>query len=96
MYDELIQDLGNYSTDPLGFVHWAFPWSTPNTDLRNATGPEPWQREILIKLGRGLSIDAAIRLAVTSGHGVGQIRCQFPGRRACYEHTFSHQVENLD
>lgn len=73
MFDELISDLGKYSTDPLGFVYWAFPWGQEGTDLANATGPEPWQREVLIRLRDGLiSVDEAIRIAVTSGHGVGK------------------------
>lgn len=73
MLDELIQDLGRYSTDPLGFVMWAFPWGQPDTDLEFSKGPEPWQRQILTWLGEGLITSReAIRLAVTSGHGVGK------------------------
>lgn len=71
MIDELIQDLARFSRDPYGFVLWAFPWGTD--DLEGATGPEPWQRQILTWLGEGLlTVDGAIRLAVTSGHGVGK------------------------
>lgn len=73
MYDELISDLGRFSRDPLGFVMWAFPWGESGTDLEYATGPETWQKRILIALGKGLlTIDEAIRIAVASGHGVGK------------------------
>jgi hypothetical protein len=73
MYDELIEDLGRYSTDPVGFVYWAFPWGVPGTDLADSSGPEDWQLHILKLLKVGLiSLDEAIRLAVTSGHGVGK------------------------
>lgn len=73
MYDELVENLALYSRSPYRFVLWAFPWGEPNSDLENSHGPEPWQREILERLGRGLiNLDEAIRLAVTSGHGVGK------------------------
>lgn len=70
--DALIDDLGSFSRDPLGFVYWAFPWGQEGTDLARASGPEPWQREILVRLRDGLSTEEAVRLAVTSGHGVGK------------------------
>lgn len=73
MHEELIDSLAAYSRNPHEFVLWGFPWGEPNSDLENSAGPEPWQREILERLGRGLlSLDEAIRLAVTSGHGVGK------------------------
>jgi hypothetical protein len=72
-YEALIEDLAVYSSDPLGFVYWAFPWGEHGTDLAKASGPEPWQREILELLGRGLlTVDEAIQIAVTSGHGIGK------------------------
>ena len=46
--------LGRYRFDPLGFVQHAFPWGRPGSALAGETGPEPWQREVLEKLGRGL------------------------------------------
>lgn len=73
MFDELIQDLGRFSKNPLGWVYWAFPWGTPGTDLEYAKGPEEWQKAILIALGEGLiDVREAIRLATRSGHGVGK------------------------
>ena len=73
MLDQLIDDLAQFSGNPLGFVHWAFPWGEEGTDLARAAGPEPWQVTILTKLGEGLiDVSEAVRLAVTSGHGVGK------------------------
>lgn len=69
---ELIEELAEFSSDPLGFVLFSFPWGEPG-ELEKFTGPEVWQRELLIDLGKGI-IDAAeaIRLATTSGHGIGK------------------------
>jgi len=72
MDPQLIDDLASFSSDPLGFVLWAFPWGEPGSVLANRTGPEPWQRELLESIGNGLPIDAAIRQATTSGNGVGK------------------------
>lgn len=59
-----------------------FPWGVPGTALVDKTGPEPWQRDLLVKLGehmienqhrRDIGIDMAVwRSAVASGHGVGK------------------------
>lgn len=68
----LIEELGSFAYDPLGFVLWAFPWGEPG-ELANFTGPAKWQVEILTKLRDGLlSVDQAIRLATKSGHGIGK------------------------
>ena len=72
MIEDVVEILAEFSRKPYQFVIWAFPWGEPG-DLQHASGPEPWQREILLRLERGLiTIDEAIRLAVTSGHGVGK------------------------
>ncbi|HEX9438766.1 MAG TPA: terminase, partial [Roseiflexaceae bacterium] len=73
----LSETIGRYRFDPLGFVMFAFPWGRPGTSLANESGPEPWQCEVLEKLGRGLkqrdtTSDEAVRLAVASGHGIGK------------------------
>jgi len=71
--EALIIELASYSYDPVGFVMWAFPWGEPGTELASATGPEPWQRQILTELGEGiLSVDEAVQLARASGHGIGK------------------------
>ena len=73
----LSEQLGRFHYDPLGFVMFAFPWGRPGTSLAGETGPEPWQREVLEKLGRSLkerhqSPGEAVRLATASGHGIGK------------------------
>jgi hypothetical protein len=73
----LSEQLGRFRYDPLGFVMFAFPWGRPGTSLAGETGPEPWQREVLEKLGRSLkernqSPGEAVRLATASGHGIGK------------------------
>lgn len=73
MTPELIESLALYSSDPLGFVLWAFPWGEPGSELEEFTGPEDWQRAILEDLGRGLlTTSQAIQLSRTSGHGIGK------------------------
>jgi len=69
--------LARYQHDPLGFVRDAFPWGRPGTALAGESGPEPWQVDVLDRLGSGLragrGVDGeAVRLAVASGHGIGK------------------------
>ena len=68
--DQLISDLSAYASDPLGFVEWAFEWGIGELHARQ--GPEPWQRRLLLRVGAGLSVDAAVLEATASGHGVGK------------------------
>ncbi len=75
---ELLEELAQFSSDPLGFVYFAFPWGEEG-ELEDATGPEEWQATILSQLGKGvLGISEAmnkIQLARTSGHGIGKSAC---------------------
>ncbi len=72
---DLIEELAAFSSDPHRFVLFAFPWGEEG-ELRNA-GVEPWQRELLetirdrLKSGE-IDTAGAIRMARTSGHGVGK------------------------
>ena len=73
----LSQTIGGFRFDPLGYVMYAFPWGRPRTALAGESGPEPWQRQALQKLGEGLrqrdeTPGEAVRRAVASGHGVGK------------------------
>jgi hypothetical protein len=78
----LAESIAQFRYDPLGFVMFAFPWGQPGTSLARKSGPEPWQRDLLIALGnhmienahrRELEIDMEVwRSAVASGHGVGK------------------------
>lgn len=69
---ELHDAVMSFEHDPLGFVLFAFPWGEPGP-LAGDTGPEPWQRDLLTRIGQGLlSPDMAVREAVASGHGIGK------------------------
>jgi len=65
-----------FYADPLGFVNFIFPWAEPGTALENESGPDEWQRDFLTELGNliksGFPDEQAIRMAVSSGHGVGK------------------------
>jgi hypothetical protein len=59
--------------DPYRFVMLNWPWRVKGTPLENETGPEPWQRRLLDRIGAGiLTPTEAIREAVASGHGIGK------------------------
>lgn len=69
---DLIEELAGFSQDPFGFVMFAFPWGEPG-ELELLSGPELWQEQILCDLRDGIiSIDEAVQLARTSGHGIGK------------------------
>lgn len=66
-------ELGLLRYDPLAYVMYAFPWDRPGSALAGEGGPQPWQRDVLEKLGEGLmSTQEAMRVAVASGHGIGK------------------------
>lgn len=85
---ELAAFVATFYDNPLGFVLAVFPWGMPTlpdgaaNPLANKTGPEDWQRQLLIELGehirenqarRELGMDMLVwRSAVGSGHGVGK------------------------
>lgn len=70
---DLIEELAAFSSDPYGFVLFAFPWGEAGTELETFTGPQAWQIEVLEDLGAGLlSAEEAIQIARTSGHGIGK------------------------
>jgi len=75
----LHREIGAFRYDPLGFVMFAFPLGIPHTPLAGESGPEEWQREVLVRIGNGL-LDShfsaagseAVRVAIASGHGIGK------------------------
>ena len=73
---QLIDALGSFTHDPLGFVYFAFPWGEKGTPLENFDGPDEWQIKILKKIGdelkKGKSLSKAIKIAIASGHGIGK------------------------
>lgn len=69
---DLIEELAAFSSDPYGFVLFAFPWGEVG-ELERHSGPSDWQVQVLNDLGEGLlTIEEAIQLARTSGHGIGK------------------------
>lgn len=76
--EQLAEDIGGFTFDPLGFVLYAFPWG--EGELSELDGPQPWQCDELNGIGDALRsgaslIDAtqkAIRRAIASGHGIGK------------------------
>lgn len=73
MSQDLVSDLGKLAADPHRFVLWAFPWGEPGSELADSVGPESWQVQILQAIRDGLlTLDQAIQLATTSGHGIGK------------------------
>jgi hypothetical protein len=69
----LVDDIGGFFYDPLGFVYFAFPWREVGTILETEAGPDPWQVEILEELGKGaINPKEACQIAVASGHGIGK------------------------
>lgn len=67
------REVGAFRLDPLGYVMFAFPWKVEGTPLAAEEGPQPWQRRILSRLGKGLlDPSEAVRVAVASGHGIGK------------------------
>lgn len=72
----LAREIDSMEFDPYGFVMFAFPWGKKGTVLEGNAGPYVWQREILQEVGSklrsGVKLSQAIRLAVSSGHGVGK------------------------
>ena len=72
--DDLLEALATFARDPLGFVLWAFPWGEPG-ELETSR-IEDWQAEILTQVGQGLlTLEQAILVARTSGHGIGKSAC---------------------
>jgi hypothetical protein len=64
--------LHQYERDPLGFVMDVFPWGQEGTILYGKTGPDTWQTEVLVTIGKCLDWEEALQIAISSGHGVGK------------------------
>lgn len=71
-FAKIAEYLHQYERDPLGFVMDVFPWGQEGTSLANQDGPDTWQVEILVTIGRCLDWDEALQIAISSGHGVGK------------------------
>lgn len=70
--------VAQYRDNPLGFVECMFPWLEPDTPLEKEEGPDVWQADILTTIGEECKkrnenlLTTALRIAVSSGHGVGK------------------------
>ena len=75
----LYDAVADYYADPLGFVLHMYPWGEPGP-LQHHPGPDAWQAEFLTWIGRQVAEHgfaggqpvAALRGAVSSGHGIGK------------------------
>jgi hypothetical protein len=86
--EKLAEQVAQYYADPFGFVMFAYPWGEPelpdggHNPLMLKSGPEPWQRRLLMKVGahikenierKKLGLELLVwRSARVSGHGVGK------------------------
>lgn len=77
---ELDHWVGSTFADPLAFVLGAFEWGEPGTALEHEPGPDAWQIDVLTAIGEAVKKNnfngsdpvRPIRIAVSSGHGVGK------------------------
>lgn len=76
---EIANRLCDFVDDPLSYVRWAYPWGEADTILERETGPDPWQADVLKKVGYLLKHPeqrptpyAGIQIAARSGHGIGK------------------------
>lgn len=75
---DLADLMAEWADDALGFVEGSFLWG--EGDLEGFDGPDEWQREFLVEVGRqarergfdGVQAVDAIRMATASGHGIGK------------------------
>jgi hypothetical protein len=78
--NQLIKRFAEFRNDPYGFVLYSYPWGRKGTWLEDQEGPDYWQADILVTLGKELEkrdlspaeVFASINIAVASGHGVGK------------------------
>jgi hypothetical protein len=76
---ELLERIPQFYANPLGFVLAAYPWQERGP-LQDYAGPDAWQREFLIEVGRqveerafdGIHPVEPILQATASGHGIGK------------------------
>lgn len=80
---ELADFVGQFYDDPLGFVFACYPWGEDGP-LKDHSGPDTWQIDALTRIGeavKGRRFDGVravepIRIAVSSGHGIGKSTLQ--------------------
>lgn len=80
---ELAEFVGQFYDDPLGFVMACYPWGEPGP-LMDHAGPDTWQLDALHRISaavkarkfNGVQTVEPIRIAVSSGHGIGKSTLQ--------------------
>lgn len=73
--EQLIDFIGGFHHDPLGFVIASFDWG--KGELKDFDGPDQWQIDVLTEIGNRLksgeiTSQDAIQIAIASGHGIGK------------------------
>lgn len=73
---DLIEAIGGFTLDPLGYCRFNFPWGVKGAELEGKA-LRKWQARFLDKVGQQLragAMDAGevIRMARASGHGIGK------------------------
>lgn len=72
----IIEDIAGYYNDPIGFIHYNYPWNEPGTELENVEFLRQWQTDFFTRLGEHLQDPETrympFKYAVASGHGIGK------------------------
>ena len=69
---ELAELISRWRGDPELFVRDIFPWGEEGTALASEVGPDAWQIDLLRLVRDNLSPNHPVRIAVSSGHGIGK------------------------
>ena len=77
---ELIEVMASCYADPLKHVLVSYPWGSEGTALQGRDGPDQWQRDFLIELGKevkarrfnGVTAVDPVQFSTASGHGIGK------------------------
>ena len=71
---QLIEEIGEFTHDPLGFVNFAYDWG--EGELAESQGPREWQADVLREIGEHLANSETrhipLLIAIASGHGIGK------------------------
>lgn len=68
---QLVDAISTTAYDPMAYVRFAFPWGEPG-ELADMAGPDTWQRVLGEELGKQVAVGNSVRMATSSGHGVGK------------------------
>ena len=71
--EAIAEEIAQFTADPLGFAHFAFPWGEEGP-LKDEAIRE-WHADILATIGKHLRSQfrfQPLKIAVASGHGIGK------------------------